>query len=77
MYTNIDTDHAIEVISEWLDSLPLPKGLPLAVIKAAMELVMRNNMFVWGDCYFLQLLGTAMGTYIRYIHMGHYLFCRQ
>ena len=27
-----------------------------------MELVMRNNIFVWGDGYFLQLLGTAMGT---------------
>ena len=27
-----------------------------------MELVMRNNIFVFGDLYFLQLLGTAMGT---------------
>jgi len=62
MYTNIDTNHAIEVISKWLDSLPLPEGFPLAAVKAAMELVMCNNIFVWGDSYFLQLLGTAMGT---------------
>ncbi|KAL7544319.1 hypothetical protein ACHAWF_007705 [Thalassiosira exigua] len=27
-----------------------------------MVLVMRNNIFEWGDCYFLQILGTAMGT---------------
>jgi len=27
-----------------------------------MALVMRNNIFEWGDMYFLQLLGTAMGT---------------
>ena len=23
---------------------------------------MKNNIFEWGDLYFLQLLGTAMGT---------------
>ena len=60
MYTNIDTNHAIEVISKWLDSLSLKKGFPLAAVKAAMKLAMRNNIFVWGDCNFLQLLGTAM-----------------
>ena len=63
MYTNINTNHAIEVISQWLNSLSLPEGFPLAAAKAAMELVMRNNIFVWGDCYFFQLLGTAMGTF--------------
>ena len=62
MYTNIDTNHTIEVISQWLDSLSLPEGFPLAAVKSAMELVMRNNIFMRGDCYFLQLLGTAMGT---------------
>ena len=62
MYTNIDTDHAILVIGLWLDSLTLPVGFPLQAVKEAMELVMRNNIFEWGDLYFLQLLGTAMGT---------------
>lgn len=66
MYTNIDTDHAILVIGLWLDSLQinnqLPPNFPLGAIKEAMELVMRNNIFEWGDMYFLQLLGTAMGT---------------
>ena len=27
-----------------------------------MALVMRNNIFEWGDLYFLQLCGTVMGT---------------
>jgi len=27
-----------------------------------MKLVMRNNVFEWGDLYFLQKKGTAMGT---------------
>ena len=62
MCTNIDTNHALETISKWLDSIPLPEGFPLAAVKAAMELVMCNNIFEWGDSYFLQLLGTAMGT---------------
>ena len=66
MYTNIDTDHAIKVISEWLDSLnlnnQLPANFPLEAVKEAMVLVIKNNIFEWGDLHFLQLLGTAMGT---------------
>jgi len=27
-----------------------------------MKVIMRNNMFEWGDLFFLQLLGMAMGT---------------
>ena len=64
MYTNIDTDHAVKVISTWLDNLKdqLLQDFPLSAVKAAMILVMRNNLFEWGNMYFLQLLGTAMGT---------------
>ena len=64
MYTNIDTEHAIRVISAWLDSLSdqLPLDFPVNAVKEAMKIVMRNNIFEWGDIYFRQLLGTAMGT---------------
>ena len=62
MYTNIDTAHALLVIGLWLDSIDLPEGFPLEAVKEAMALVMKNNIFEWGDLYFLQLLGTAMGT---------------
>merc|ERR1712155_147215 len=66
MYTNIDTPHALLVITLWLNGLnakgQLPPDFPLAAVKDAMKMVMENNMFTWGDCYFLQLLGTAMGT---------------
>ena len=66
MYNNIDTNHAIEVITWWLDELflkgKLPKGFPLEAVKVAMETIMRNNVFEWGDLFFLQKLGTAMGT---------------
>ena len=63
MYTDIDTDHALEVIHKWLDDLKskLPVNYPLEAVKKAVELVMKNNIFEWGDIYVLQLLGTAMG----------------
>jgi len=66
MYTNIDTAHALSVISRWLDQLHadglLPAKFPLEAIKSGMALVMENNIFEWGDLFFLQLSGTAMGT---------------
>ena len=36
--------------------------LPLKAVKAAMALIMKNNIFEFGDLYFLQLIGTAMST---------------
>lgn len=64
MYNNIDTNHACEVIGSWLDELAPQIGadFPVDAIKTAMNVIMRNNIFEWGDLYFLQLLGTAMGT---------------
>ena len=64
MYHNIDTKHAIKVISWLLDELApnLPDDFPLEAIKPAMYHIMSNNIFQWGVLFFLQLLGTAMGT---------------
>ena len=66
MYNNIDTDHAIHVITWWLDELEtnnqLPNNFPIEAVKYAMGIIMRNNIFQFGDLHFLQLLGTAMGT---------------
>ena len=64
MYTNIDTNHAILVISEWLDEIEhqLPLCFPTNPLKTALEFVMKNNVFEFGDTRFLQTTGTAMGT---------------
>ena len=64
MYNNIDTPHAIQVISWWLDELEpdLPPGYPIEAVKYAMRLVMENNVFEFGTQHYIQLLGTAMGT---------------
>ena len=55
MYNNIDIDHTITAILKWLCDLDnnglLPDGF-----------IIRKNIFEFGDCYFLQLIGTAMST---------------
>lgn len=66
MYNNINTEHAIQVITWWLRDLEttnrLPKDFPLDAVLEAMVVIMKNNIFEFGTCYFLQLVGTAMGT---------------
>lgn len=64
MYNNIDTDHACSVVGSWLDEMAplIGDDFPVEAIKAAMNIIMRNNIFGWGTLHFLQLLGTAMGT---------------
>ena len=57
---------AIRVNSWWLDERSrkgqLPKGFPLETVKKAMKMIMKNNVFEFGDLHFLQLIGTAMDT---------------
>jgi len=66
MYTNIDTDHAIEVIGKWLDNIKtdpaFPKNWPFEAIKEAMPLIMKFNIFEFGNLRLHQIRGTAMGT---------------
>jgi len=66
MYNNIDTKHVIKVISWWLKDLDskgqLTNNFPLEAVIYAMETIMRNNVFEWGDMFFLQLLDTVMRT---------------
>lgn len=66
MYTNIDTDHAVNVISNWLDKIKeepgFPKNWPLDAVKEAMSTIMRFNIFEFGNLKIHQLRGTAMGT---------------
>ena len=42
--------------------ISFPEGFPLEAVLEAMKIIMRNNIFEYGDCYFLQLLDAVMGT---------------
>ena len=52
--------------SWWLNDFEkkkkLPPKFPLEAVEDTVITIMRNNVFEWGDMYFLQLLGTEMGT---------------
>ena len=62
MYTNIDTTSALEALSSFLRSSEEYKHLPIDIILTGLELLMTNNVFQFGDCFFHQKTGTAMGT---------------
>ena len=64
MYTNIDVGHSIEILGLWFDEYKneLPPNLPCNLILSALRIVMENNIFSFGDTFWIQQTGTAMGT---------------
>jgi hypothetical protein len=62
MYTNIDTNQALEVLQPFLSTSPLCAGCPANTIITALDILMRQNVFKLGDTYWKQNSGTTMGT---------------
>jgi hypothetical protein len=64
MYTNIDTEHALAVIETFLVSSPIPEmeQVNVKALVKALKIIMNHNVFRFGDTYWAQLTGTAMGT---------------
>ena len=66
MHTNIETNHGLQILRNFLEKLKrngqLPPDFDIEIILKAAEIVMLWNIFEFGDCYFRQLIGTAMGT---------------
>jgi hypothetical protein len=64
MYTNIPTNMAINVIGQKLRRYASSQdsNYPVTAVQSALSLVMRNNVFTFGDMAFKQVNGTAMGT---------------
>ena len=62
MYTNIDTFYAITSIRNFLQTNNEYNDYPLQAILDAIDLIMNNNVFQFGDVFFHQKTGTAMGT---------------
>ncbi len=57
MYNNINTEHAIQVITWWLDKLKvegkLPNGFPIEAVKFSIRVIMKNSIFQFGVLYVL------------------------
>ena len=68
MYTNIDIDHSITVVEKWFDKYKneSPLNIPPKLLIAALNIVMKNNIFTFNDTYWIQKTGTAMGTPCAY-----------
>jgi hypothetical protein len=64
MYTNINTDHGIDIFSSWFSEFEdeLPPNFPKTMFLKVLRIVMSGNIFQFDDLYFRQEDGTAMGT---------------
>ena len=62
MYPSIDIPDALRRISQFLQTSPLAIHCPKIAIISALEIIMTRNCFRFGNTYWLQLDGTAMGT---------------
>ena len=63
MYTNIDTEKALIEIAQHIHQRSNRfQDIPADALIESLALIMRNNVFQFGDTFWHQLTGTAMGT---------------
>jgi hypothetical protein len=64
MYSNIDTEHGISILTRWLTEYraELPPSMPVDFILESLTEIMKNNIFQFGDTFWRQKRGCAMGT---------------
>ena len=65
MYTNIDTNHGLEILERFIRRYSNQiHSFPTETVIVLLTHVMNSNIFSFGDLYFLQISGTAMGTIV-------------
>ena len=62
LYTNIDLNHALNVISEFMSKKQLGIELNIIGFNTLLKLVFENNFFTYNENYYKQVIGIAMGT---------------
>jgi hypothetical protein len=74
MYTNTNTDHAIDVLNRWfeLHKSDIPHDYPKVLILLGIRRLMSYNVFTYRNRFFLQLNGTAMGTNVACMYVTIY-----
>ena len=65
MYSNIDTAHALKVVEKYIktyNSSITDFNMPIDFITQCINCIMSNNIIQFGDTFWRQKNGTAMGT---------------
>jgi hypothetical protein len=64
MYTNIDSTSGIQAFQTLFTTYNhlIPQTFPTNLFITTLKVVMENNIFMFGDTFWLQNSGTAMGT---------------
>lgn len=64
LYSNITNELGLEAIEYWLTTYPdsLHPRISQDFVKNSLKVILENNSFSFGNRYFLQIQGTAMGT---------------
>ena len=64
MYTNINPIHAKHILQQWflLYDHELPDNFPSSFLIDAIDIIMTKNIFKFGNTYYIQKKGLAMGT---------------
>jgi hypothetical protein len=64
MYSNINADHGLATFRRWFTMFKheVPTDFPTTLFLRLLEAVMTTNVFQFGDTFWLQTRGTAMGT---------------
>jgi hypothetical protein len=62
MYTYIATNHSLSTIASFLRTSPLCLKVVAEPLIQALEIIMLNSIFKFGDTTWEQLKGTSMGA---------------
>ena len=62
LYPNIPIDESVQVILKFIEEQHSPQHPPLCILKQLLIFVLHYNCFNFGDLFFLQVHGIAMGT---------------
>jgi hypothetical protein len=63
MYTNINTDGALQFISQHIrENVSQFANVPADALSESLEIIMTLNVFTFGDMTWIQERGTAMGS---------------
>ena len=61
LYTNIDHNEGVDACEEKLETRK-KKSIPSSTLKSLILLVLKSNVFIFGNGIYKQIMGTAMGT---------------